>query len=195
MKFFVNFLSIFRILVSFAIIPLFIYKFYALSFVFFVLGSISDFLDGYLARKYSVCSKLGGVLDHTADKLLVINSFIAIIIAYDDYMYIVIPIILMIARELYISGLREFLGSQKLEMPVPKERFALGKIKTTMQMISLCVFFLFSYLAINNQAAVHYTTSFIVFFIFVATLYIAFILSMWSGIKYTKTFLNKIKNI
>ena len=53
---------------------------------------------------------------------------------------VVIPIIIMIARELYISGLREFLGTQKIEMPVPKARFSMGKIKTTIQMIAIAHF-------------------------------------------------------
>ena len=142
MKFFVNFLSIFRITAAFAIIPTIMYKLSWTTFVLFVLAAISDFLDGFLARKYNCCTKIGGVLDHIGDKLLVCNTLILLILMMPTP-YIVIPIIVMIARELYISGLREFLGTQKIEMPVPKARFSMGKIKTTVQMISITAFLLF----------------------------------------------------
>ena len=62
MKFFVNFLSIFRILTAFAIIFTIMMNRPWLTFILFALGAISDWFDGYLARKYKCCSKLGGVL-------------------------------------------------------------------------------------------------------------------------------------
>ena len=132
MKFFVNFLSAFRIAAAFAIIPTLLAQMYWTSFILFVLGSISDFFDGYLAKKYNACTKIGGVLDHIGDKLLVCNTLIMLAIMMPTW-FIIVPIIIMIARELYISGLREFLGTQKIEMPVPSARFSLGKIKTTFQ--------------------------------------------------------------
>jgi CDP-diacylglycerol--glycerol-3-phosphate 3-phosphatidyltransferase len=142
MKFFVNFLSAFRIAASFLIIPAIMMKLYWVTFILYVLAAISDWFDGYLARKYNCCSKLGGVMDHIGDKLLVCNTFIMLLLMAPTWT-IVIPIILMIARELYISGLREFLGTQKIEMPVPKARFSMGKIKTSVQMLASCVFLLF----------------------------------------------------
>ena len=63
MKAFVNFLSAFRIASAFAIIPTLLLGWYGTSFILYVLASLSDFFDGYLARKYNVCSKLGGVMD------------------------------------------------------------------------------------------------------------------------------------
>ena len=135
MKAFVNSLSIFRILVAFAIIPTLMLQWYWVSIILFTLGAISDWFDGYLARKHNVCTKLGGVLDHIGDKLLIVNTLIMLALMM-RFWFIIIPIIIMIARELYISGLREFLGTQKIEMPVPKSRFSMGKIKTTLQMLS-----------------------------------------------------------
>ena len=76
MKTFVNSLSIFRIATAFAIIPTMLFNWYLLSFILFALGAISDWFDGYLARKYDCCSKIGGVLDHIGDKLLVCNALI-----------------------------------------------------------------------------------------------------------------------
>ena len=61
MKFFVNFLSAFRIAAAFAIIPTLMFQMYWTTFILYVLAAASDWFDGYLARKYDVCSKIGGV--------------------------------------------------------------------------------------------------------------------------------------
>ena len=128
MKFFVNFLSAFRIAAAFVIIPTLMFQWYWISLVLFVLAAISDFFDGFLAKKFNVVSKIGGVMDHIGDKLLVSNTMIMLAIMVSPAWVVYIPVIIMIARELYISGLREFLGTQKMEMPVPSARFSLGKI-------------------------------------------------------------------
>ena len=181
MKFFVNFLSAFRITAAFAIIPTLLFGMYWTSFILFLLGSISDWFDGFLARKYNVCTKLGGVMDHIGDKLLVVNTLI------------------MIARELYISGLREFLGTQKIEMPVPKARFSMGKIKTTIQMISICALLLMMCmpsLTVFPHYAFAASYAFYVFaYIGVICLWLALIASVWSATQYTFTFAEKLKQI
>ena len=199
MKFFVNFLSAFRIATAFAIIPTAIMNWYWVTFVLFILGSISDWFDGYLARKYNCCSKLGGVMDHIGDKLLVCNALIlfpfilldleGIVmknVSLGTYFWVVgvLPVILMIDRELYISGLREFLGTQKIEMPVPKARFSMGKIKTTMQMLALTFIFL--------SFSVHLE---ILENIGISCLWFALVASLWSATQYTITFIEKLKKI
>ena len=207
MKFFVNFLSGFRIAAAFAIIPTLLLAMhnpdlsatmYWVTFVLFALGSISDWFDGYLARKYNACSKLGGVMDHIGDKLLVVNTMIMLAIRFPMW-YTVVPIIIMIARELYISGLREFLGTQKIEMPVPKARFSMGKIKTTLQMVSICAFLLIPTLGtLINPAAINPTLIRILFmlsYISVATLWLALVASVWSATQYTMTFVGHLKKI
>lgn len=139
MKVFVNFLSVFRIIVSF-IIPFAIKSYMPVTaFILFVLAALSDFFDGFLARKCNACTKLGTVLDSIADKFLIINTFIALCIVTSKW-YIFIPVILMISRELYISGLREFVGTQKITPPHAKTRFSMGKIKTALQMVSILAF-------------------------------------------------------
>ncbi|MBR3930799.1 MAG: CDP-diacylglycerol--glycerol-3-phosphate 3-phosphatidyltransferase [Alphaproteobacteria bacterium] len=207
MKFFVNFLSGFRIAAAFAIIPTLLLAMhnpdlsatmYWVTFVLFALGSVSDWFDGYLARKYNACSKLGGVMDHIGDKLLVVNTMIMLAIMLPMW-YTVVPIIIMIARELYISGLREFLGTQKIEMPVPKARFSMGKIKTTLQMVSICAFLLIPTLGtLINPAAINPTLIRILFmlsYISVATLWLALVASVWSATQYTMTFVGHLKKI
>ncbi len=198
MKFFVNFLSAFRIASAFAIIPLLMFGMYWTTFVVYVLAALSDWFDGYLARKYNVCSKLGGVMDHIGDKLLVVNTLIMLTVMIPVW-FVVIPIILMVARELYISGLREFLGTQKIEMPVPKARFSMGKIKTTLQMISIGAFLLF--FAIGTMVMTTTDSRLIMFLIYVLPqigiwgMWLSLVASIWSATQYTLTFADKLKKI
>ena len=198
MKFFVNFLSAFRITAAFAIIPTIMFGMYKTTFFLYVLAAISDWFDGFLARKYNVCSKLGGVLDHIGDKLLVCNTLIMLAIMMPVW-FIVVPIILMIARELYISGLREFLGTQKIEMPVPKYRFSMGKIKTTFQMITIAAFLAFFVVAATITPE---TTSRVTMYalqilpqIGLYGLWIDFAASLISAAEYTRTFAQKLKQV
>ena len=198
MKFFVNFLSAFRIAAAFAIIPTIMFGMYKTTFVLYVLAAASDWFDGYLARKYDVCSKLGGVLDHIGDKLLVCNTLIMLAVMMPVW-FVVVPVILMIARELYISGLREFLGTQKIEMPVPKYRFSMGKIKTTFQMITIAAFL--GIFAIGTMVTPQTTSRAIMFLIYALPqiglwgLWISLGASLISATQYTRTFAEKLKKI
>lgn len=198
MKFFVNFLSAFRIFTAFAIIPTLLYQLYWLTFVLYTLGAISDWFDGYLARKYNACSKLGSVMDHIGDKLLVVNSMLMLAIMMPVW-FIIIPIILMTARELYISGLREFLGTQKIEMPVPKARFSMGKIKTTLQMISIAAFFLL--FAVGTTLSPESNSRIYMFLLSVLPTigiwgtWLSLVASIWSATQYTITFAGHLKKL
>ncbi len=198
MKFFVNFLSIFRILTAFAIIFTIMMNRPWLTFILFALGAISDWFDGYLARKYKCCSKLGGVLDHIGDKLLVCNTLIMLTLMTPVW-FVVIPVIFMIARELYISGLREFLGTQKIEMPVPKARFSMGKIKTTLQMIAIAAFLLWFAIFASVTADTENRATFYLIYalpkIGIVGLWAALFASIWSALQYTITFAQKLKKI
>ena len=198
MKLFVNFLSLFRICAAFAIIPTLMLQWYWVTLILFALGAISDWLDGFLARKFNVCTKLGGVLDHIGDKLLVVNTFIMLAMMM-RFWFVIIPIILMIARELYISGLREFLGTQKIEMPVPKNRFSMGKIKTTLQMLAILSFLmLFAVSTIitpDTISAKLLITMNILSQAGIIFIWFALVASLWSATQYTFTFLEKIKKI
>ena len=198
MKFFVNFLSAFRIAAAFAIIPTLMFGLYWTTFILYVLAALSDWFDGFLARKYNACSKLGGVMDHIGDKLLVVNTFIMLALMMPVW-FIVVPIIIMIARELYISGLREFLGTQKIEMPVPKARFSMGKIKTTLQMISIAALLLF--LAIGTMITPTSDSRTLMFLIYALPqigmwgIWLSLIASVWSATQYTFTFAEKLKKV
>lgn len=198
MKTFVNFLSVFRIIAAFAIIFSIMLNWPWITFILFTLGAISDWFDGHLARKYNCCSKLGGVLDHIGDKLLVCNTLIMLTLMTPVW-FIVIPVVFMIARELYISGLREFLGTQKIEMPVPKSRFSMGKIKTTIQMIAIIAFLLwFAIFASVTPMTTSRTMFYLIYTlpkIGIFGLWFALVAAIWSAIQYTITFSQKLKKI
>lgn len=197
MKFFVNFLSAFRIAAAFAIIPTLMFGLYWTTFILFVLASISDWFDGFLARKYNVCTKLGGVMDHIGDKLLVVNALIMLAIMTPVW-FIFVPIIIMVARELYISGLREFLGTQKIEMTVPKPRFSMGKIKTTLQMVAIpALLLLFALSTIMTTTDSRFVMWLITILPYIGMwgLWLALVASLWSATQYTFTFAQKLKQI
>ena len=163
----------------------------------FLLAAISDWFDGFLARKYNVCTKLGGVMDHIGDKLLVVNTFI-MLAAMMPVWFVVVPIIIMIARELYISGLREFLGTQKIEMPVPKARFSMGKIKTTLQMITIVAFLLLFAIAAtmpNSDSRTMVWLIEVLPYIGMWGTWLSLVASVWSATQYTFTFAQKLKQI
>lgn len=200
MKAFVNFLSIFRILASFAIIPLLMFQMYWTAFIVYTLAGVSDFLDGWLARKYNACSKIGGVLDHIGDKLLVVNTMIMLACMMPVW-FVVVPVILMTARELYISGLREFLGTQKIEMPVSSKHgyFSMGKVKAFLQMVALGAFLLI--FAMGTVITPDMTSRFVMYLIYALPqigiwgLWLALLSSLWSAVEYTITFAKAMKKV
>lgn len=102
-----------------------------LALLLFVVASITDFLDGYLARKLKVESKFGAMLDPIADKLLV--ATVLIFLARQLGGFDVIAIVIILLREILVSGLREFLGQQKIAMPVTQ----LAKWKTALQFVAI----------------------------------------------------------
>ena len=141
-------------------------------------------------------------MDHIGDKLIVVNTFIMITIILARIVplwYVIVPVIILIARELYISGLREFLGTQKIEMPVPKARFSMGKIKTTVQMISITAFLAFfamgSSLTPDTISRVDLIVVPTLFTIAVFCLWLALLASVWSATQYTFTFVEKLKKV
>jgi cardiolipin synthase (CMP-forming) len=98
-----------------------------LAAMLFLYACITDFLDGWLARTYSIQSEFGKIFDPIADKLLV-GSVIVVLVYYDKAD--LFPAVAIICREILVSGLREFLAELRISVPVSK----LAKIKTFVQM-------------------------------------------------------------
>ena len=98
-----------------------------------ILAGISDYFDGFYARKYNVISNFGKILDPVADKLLVIGIIFALASENMlDYYYAFLPALLIVLREILVSGLRESISSYKISLEVTR----LAKWKTTIQLIA-----------------------------------------------------------
>lgn len=107
----------------------------SIAFVIFAFASLTDYFDGYLARKYGMVSNFGKLMDPLADKILVISAFLVFI----EMNYI--PswmVILIIAREFLITGIRSLAASDGKVIPAGY----LGKVKTTSQMIAILLIIL-----------------------------------------------------
>ncbi len=128
-------LSISRIFLLVPIIILYENEFFFLSLITFIIASITDYLDGYLARKNNQTSDLGALLDLLADKLFVSILLIWMTFSYDNIV-ILISSILIISREVSISYLRLFIVSKSQDLSKVKSDL-LGKYKTTLQMVGL----------------------------------------------------------
>jgi CDP-diacylglycerol--glycerol-3-phosphate 3-phosphatidyltransferase len=113
---------------------------YAVGFVLYCVVGVTDYLDGYLARAQGTVSKLGVFLDPIADKIMV-AAVIVMLLAVEGgpggypmiHGWDVIPALVILLREIAVSGLREFLAQLSVSVPVSK----LAKWKTTFQMVSL----------------------------------------------------------
>ena len=133
-----NILTIGRIIiVPFFVISFFLPGFYGeiIPFLLFILASFTDFLDGLLARLYKEESKLGELLDPIADKIIVSTALILLVMNETIQNYEVIAAIIILTREILISGLREFLADIRIKMPVS----SLAKVKTFIQMFSIAI--------------------------------------------------------
>lgn len=104
---------------------------YLISFILFMFAAISDFFDGWLARKNDEETEIGRILDPIADKLLVILTLIPLMSNFDSLL--ILSSILIIFREIFISGLRENLKSEKIILKVT----LLSKWKTAIQLIAI----------------------------------------------------------
>ena len=133
-----NILTIGRIIiVPFFVVSFFLPGFYGeiIPFLLFILASFTDFLDGLLARLYKEESKLGELLDPIADKIIVSAALILLVMNGTIQNYEVIAAIIILTREILISGLREFLADVQVKIPVS----SLAKSKTFIQMFSIAI--------------------------------------------------------
>ena len=136
-----NLLSIFRMTAFLPVIILFSFEYYITSFFLFTAAAWSDFLDGFLARRYNITSNLGSLLDLLADKVLV-SSILIFLVFFTGNVYLLILTIIIILREILISSLRLFLVSNGVEiLNVTPDKY--GKLKTFLQMVSLSLLLLY----------------------------------------------------
>lgn len=180
-------------LIRISVIPLLVIFFYlpvswghAAAMVIFVFASITDWLDGYLARYLKQTTKLGAFLDPVADKLMV-SVALVLIVAEPTFQFvdvtsavvsiptfvITIPAAIIVAREMIVSALREWMAEIGKRASVAVS--GLGKVKTTVQMLALIVL-----LYCDN------TTSAPIVITGYTLLYVAAVLTIWSMLIYLK---------
>ena len=133
-----NILTIGRII----IVPIFVLTFFIpgffgdlIPFFLFILASFTDYLDGLLARLFKEESRLGELLDPIADKIIVAAALILLVMNGTIKNYEVIAAIIILTREILISGLREFLAKTSVSIQVT----SLSKLKTLLQMLSIAI--------------------------------------------------------
>jgi CDP-diacylglycerol--glycerol-3-phosphate 3-phosphatidyltransferase len=181
-------LTLIRLVVSPLLVPLLftfllpIGNFYSnslLAFVFALL-SLTDFFDGYLARRYRKETVLGRLLDPIADKFLVYSTLIALVYVHKLYFYWAV---LFIGREFFIMGLREVSASYGFELQV----ISSAKLKTCMQMVSIIYVIMNPYQHLGIQAPLWNSIEFLL-------LGIALYLSIVSALDYYLSFIKNIRN-
>ena len=112
---------------------------YAITFVLYCLVGITDYFDGYLARAQKTVSRLGVFLDPIADKIMVAAVIVMLVSSRNSsgvpiiHSFHIIPALVILLREIIVSGLREFLAGVQVSVPVSQ----LAKWKTTLQLVAL----------------------------------------------------------
>ena len=144
---------------------------YLLALILFFLAGITDYFDGYLARKYDAVSKLGEILDPIADKVLILFVLFGLAINLSSYLVGFIGEII-ITREVWVGALRD-LNARNGKSDATKVTF-LAKIKTSVQLLTLSIY-LFG-LSINNMLIIIIADIF---------LFISLFITLYTGLIYT----------
>lgn len=147
----------------------------------FIVASITDYFDGYIARIWEQTSNIGKMLDPIADKLLV--SSVLLLLAYDRTIdkWSLWAAIIILCREMLVSGLREYLAALKVSVPVTQ----LAKWKTTMQLVAIG----FLLAGPAGDQVLPYTTE-----IGIALLWVSAIVTLYTGYDYFRAGLKHIIN-
>lgn len=110
----------------------------SIGVIIYTISGISDWLDGHLARKYNIVSTLGKFIDALIDKLFIIGTMVSLLALQIMPKWTLFLVILIIARELIITGLRLVAASQNVIIAAEKQ----GKMKTILQIVSVGIFIL-----------------------------------------------------
>ena len=181
-------LTLFRLIVSPLILPLLLVAFLSFDNLFinsllavlFLLFGVTDFLDGYLARRFGQETHAGKLLDPIADKFLVYSTLVALLAVHKLFFYWVI---LLIGRELFVMGLRMIALEHQIQVPVSKA----GKLKTMLQILCL------AFIIFNPYQAYGYSDAPIFNGIETVLLTTALFLSITSAYDYTMRFVHSAK--
>ena len=169
---FINLLTFSRIILAAVIFILLISPDgYFLALILFFIAGITDYFDGYLARKYNSTSQIGEILDPIADKILIVFVLFGIAINLNSYLIGFVGSII-ITREIWVGALRD-LNARKNKSDATKVTF-LAKIKTAIQLFTLSIYLLA--LTINNMLLIQFAHIF---------LFISLFITLYTGLIYT----------
>tara|TARA_B100000767_G_scaffold197571_1_gene184562 strand:+ start:44 stop:589 length:546 start_codon:yes stop_codon:yes gene_type:complete len=172
---FINLLTFSRILLgAFIFILLMSPNNYLLAFILFFIAGVTDYFDGYLARKYNSVSELGEILDPIADKILIVFVLFGLAVNLSSYLIGFIGA-LIITREIWVGALRDF-NARNNKSDATKVTF-LAKIKTTIQLFTISIYLLG--LTLNNMLLVVIGDIFLFISLFI-TLYTGFLYTLKS---------------
>lgn len=184
-----NILTAFRVVM----IPLMVIVFYLpftwssfAAAVVFWFACITDYWDGYLARKMDLMTPFGAFLDPVADKLIVVVSLV-LVVERDQTLWLTIPALVIIAREIIISALREWMAEMGRGADV-KVSF-IGKAKTLLQMVAIT-----GLLGIEPAGTSALISSAGWYFAAIAILVVAAVLTFWSMMTYLKAAWPQLKS-
>ena len=149
------------------------FKMVLVGLTIFIISSLTDFLDGYLARSFNQSSKLGKILDPIADKLLVTCALLSLVSNNIIHEINILAATFIIIREIFISGLREYARGNSLTVSF------LAKVKTFTQFIAIILLIPSGILELNFQ------------FIGLIFLWLSAILSLFTAYQYVRISLNK----
>jgi CDP-diacylglycerol--glycerol-3-phosphate 3-phosphatidyltransferase len=172
MKKFIQLLTLSRIIAGPIIFILVIFfQYFTVALTVFILASLTDFMDGYLARKFNAVSTLGAILDPIADKILL--TFVIIVLSLElNSAFIALSGSLILAREYWVGALREF-NARSGNIKATNVTF-LAKVKTTIQLFALSLYLLF---LSTGQA--------LLILIADLTLFISLIITLQTAVSYT----------
>lgn len=174
----INLLTISRIVIAIIIFFLLAFdNYFGLALVLFLLAGLTDYLDGYLARKYQASSQIGEILDPIADKILIIFLLFGLAVNLSSYI-VAFAGAFIISREIWVSALRDY--NSRINNTNATKVIYIAKIKTTIQIFTIFVYLLA--LAFNIMLLIPIADILIV---------ISLIITLYSGYLYT---LNTFKN-
>jgi len=171
-----NILTFFRIISAPILVVILMsteFKMVLVGLTIFIISSLTDFLDGYLARSFNQSSKLGKILDPIADKLLVTCALLSLVSNNIIHEINILAATFIIIREIFISGLREYARGNSLTVSF------LAKVKTFTQFIAIILLIPSGILELNFQ------------FIGLIFLWLSAILSLFTAYQYVRISLNK----
>jgi CDP-diacylglycerol--glycerol-3-phosphate 3-phosphatidyltransferase len=172
MTYFINLLTLSRIFLA-GIIFLLLTRpeGYFLAFILFFVAGVTDYFDGFLARKYNLTSQIGEILDPIADKILIVFVLFGLSVNLSSY-FIAFIASVIIAREIWVGALRD-LNARLGRSDATKVTF-LAKIKTSVQLFTITIYLLG--LAINNMLLILFGDMF---------LFLSLLITIYTGYIYT----------